>query len=98
MTCENNDSKKLYYQSVEELSQAIEAKIIGKFPQWIKGVLLRNGPGKFEIEESSYHHLFDGLALLQQFVIENGKVKYFNKFLRSQAYEKKHESREDSGI
>ena len=87
MACQNNN-KSLYYQSVDELSEAIEAKITGCVPKWIKGTLLRNGPGKFEIEGNQYRHLFDGLALLQQFVIENGNVTYFNKFLRSQTYER----------
>ena len=86
MACGNNNNKSLYYQSVDELSEAIEAKITGDFPTWIKGTLLRNGPGKFEIKDSSYRYLFDGLALLQQFVIKDGKVTYFNKFLRSQTY------------
>ena len=88
MDYKNNNSKPLYYQSSEELSEAIETKITGNFPKWIKGTLLRNGPGKFEVEDTPYRHLFDGLALLQQFVIEDGKVTYYNKFLRSQTYEK----------
>jgi carotenoid cleavage dioxygenase-like enzyme len=88
MASQNNNNKPLYYQSVDELSGALEAKITGCVPKWIKGTLLRNGPGKFEIEDNQYRHLFDGLALLQQFVIENGNVTYFNKFLRSQTYER----------
>ncbi|XP_028405573.1 carotenoid isomerooxygenase-like [Dendronephthya gigantea] len=89
MACENNNSARpLFYQSVEELSEAIETTITGNFPKWIKGTLLRNGPGKFEIGSTSYRHLFDGLALLQQFVIEDGNVTYFNKFLRSQTYKR----------
>ncbi|XP_028400215.1 beta,beta-carotene 15,15'-dioxygenase-like [Dendronephthya gigantea] len=89
MACQkNNNNAPLFYQSVEELSEAIETKITGNFPRWIKGTLLRNGPGKFEIGSSSYRHLFDGLAMLQQFVIDNGNVTYFNKFLRSQTYKK----------
>ena len=89
MACgNNNNNRPSYYQSVDELSESIEAKITGNFPTWINGTLLRNGPGKFEIKESCYRHLFDGLALLQQFVIKDGKVTYFNKFLRSQTYDR----------
>ncbi|XP_028400217.1 retinoid isomerohydrolase-like [Dendronephthya gigantea] len=89
MACqENKNIQALYYQSVEELSEPIETKITGNIPTWIKGTLLRNGPGKFEIGSSSYRHIFDGLALLQQFVIDNGNVTYFNRFLRSQTYKK----------
>ena len=89
MACQkNNNIAALYYQSVEELSEPIDTKITGNLPTWIKGTLLRNGPGKFEVGSSSYRYLFDGLALLQQFVIENGNVTYFNKFLRSQTYKR----------
>ena len=90
--CGRKKLRRWYYQSVEELSEAIETKITGNFPKWIKGTLLRNGPGKFEIGSTSYRHLFDGLALLQQFVIKDGNVTYFNKFLRSQTYKRNIES------
>lgn len=79
---------KLFYRSVDELPQPMSAKITGTIPKWISGTLLRNGPGKFEVKEMSYRHVFDGLALLQQFVIEDGNVTYFNRFLRSQTYQK----------
>ena len=85
---DSQSSSALFYQSVDELQQPVEAKITGTIPKWITGTLLRNGPGKFEVEQMSYRHLFDGLALLQQFVIEDGNVTYFNKFLRSQTYQK----------
>lgn len=46
----------------------------GKIPTWVKGNLLRNGPGIFEVGCDKYNHWFDGLAIMQSFSIENGKV------------------------
>ena len=83
----NQEVDSAYCTSVEELPEPIQAKVIGDIPTWISGTLLRNGPGKFEVGDTAYGHVYDGLALLQQFVIENGEVTYFNRFLRSQTYQ-----------
>ena len=60
--------------------------IVGNIPPWLKGNLYRNGPGKFEIGDTKYNHLFDGLALLHRFHISEGKVEYRSKFLASDTY------------
>nr|XP_056716223.1 carotenoid-cleaving dioxygenase, mitochondrial-like [Euleptes europaea] len=74
------------FASVEETPQQIPTQVKGNIPQWLKGKLLRNGPGKFEFGKDKYNHWFDGAALLHQFTIENGVVKYQSKFLRSDSY------------
>ncbi|XP_066275246.1 carotenoid-cleaving dioxygenase, mitochondrial-like [Branchiostoma lanceolatum] len=58
----------------------------GQIPKWLKGSLLRVGPGKFEIGDQSYNHLFDGLCLIHRFNIEGSNVTYQNRFLRSDSY------------
>ncbi|XP_068016022.1 carotenoid-cleaving dioxygenase, mitochondrial [Melanerpes formicivorus] len=73
-------------QTVEETPQPISAKIKGHIPKWINGNLLRNGPGKFEFGEEKFNHWFDGMALLHQFQLENGAVRYRSKFLQSNSY------------
>lgn len=35
---------------------------------------------------SSFNHWFDGMAMLHQFRIEQGKVTYMSRFLRSDSY------------
>jgi carotenoid cleavage dioxygenase-like enzyme len=60
----------------------------GTVPEWLKGTLLRNGPGKFEVGPHRYRHWFDGLSMLHRFSIAGGQVSYANKFLRSHAYGK----------
>ncbi|XP_041456517.1 beta,beta-carotene 15,15'-dioxygenase-like isoform X2 [Lytechinus variegatus] len=89
-TTEDKSLLKKIYQSIQqETSTPIETKIIGKVPTWLKGNLLRNGPGKFEIGEDRVDHFFDGLSFLHRFIIEEGgKVKYQGRFLRSDIYEK----------
>uniref|UniRef100_T1KM42 Uncharacterized protein n=2 Tax=Tetranychus urticae TaxID=32264 RepID=T1KM42_TETUR len=71
---------------LQECSEPVTAKVVGQIPTWVKGYLLRNGPGLRKIGPDEYRHLFDGLALIHQFTIDNGYVTYRNKFLRSEAY------------
>ncbi|HUB63847.1 MAG TPA: carotenoid oxygenase family protein [Methylocella sp.] len=58
----------------------------GSPPPWLNGVLLRNGPGKFEAGATAYRHWFDGLAMLHRFDFAQGKVRYNNRYLRSTDY------------
>ncbi|QDG51609.1 carotenoid oxygenase family protein [Persicimonas caeni] len=58
----------------------------GEVPEWLSGRLVRNGPARFEVEDRSYRHWFDGLAMLHAFGIEGGKVSYANRFLHSDAF------------
>ena len=59
---------------------------LGSVPIWLKGTLLRNGPGLQTLGSDKFNHIFDGLALIHRFHIENGSVTYQNKFLRSDSY------------
>ncbi|KAI1285617.1 Beta,beta-carotene 15,15'-dioxygenase [Halotydeus destructor] len=65
---------------------AIECIVTGTMPRWLSGTLLRNGPGMRKVGKHEYKHLFDGMALMQMFKIEKGKVIYKNKFLKSDSY------------
>ena len=73
------------YQSTIEHPEPVDAEIEGEVPQWLKGDLLRVGPGKFEWGNMSYNHWFDGDAILNRFSIENGNVKFSSRFLRSRS-------------
>lgn len=74
------------FQSVDERPEPVSAKVKGNLPSWLKGILTRNGPGKFEYGDTSFNHWFDGQALLHRFQIQDGHVTYSNKFVRSQCY------------
>lgn len=42
--------------------------ISGSIPKWLKGTLLRNGPGNLKVgEKYRYQHLFDSSALLHRY-------------------------------
>jgi carotenoid isomerooxygenase len=71
-----------------EIDAPIEGAVKGTIPLWLKGSLLRNGPGKFNFGDDKYKHLFDAAALLHRFNIANGKVTYQCKFLKSESYKK----------
>ncbi|XP_044138230.1 beta,beta-carotene 9',10'-oxygenase isoform X2 [Bufo gargarizans] len=74
------------FQTVQETPQPIPTKVTGTIPKWIRGSLLRNGPGQFEFGNDKYYHWFDGMALMHNFKIENGSVTYMSKFLQSESY------------
>src|SRR5437868_5314675 len=59
----------------------------GAIPSWLSGMLLRNGPAKFEVGGRTVNHWFDGMAMLHRFSFAGGEVSYANRFLRSRAYE-----------
>ncbi|KAK8773132.1 hypothetical protein V5799_012335 [Amblyomma americanum] len=81
------DARDLYRRSCEpEVSEPVTGVLQGELPAWLKGRLLRNGPGTFSVGPDHYNHAFDGPALVRQFSIENGKVSYRNRFVQSQAY------------
>lgn len=52
---------------------------IGRIPSFLKGSLLRLGPGLFEVGDEPFYHLFDGQALMHKFDFKNGQVTYFRK-------------------
>lgn len=58
----------------------------GKIPDWLRGSLIRTGPGILEVGKQSYDHWFDGLAMLRKFSFADGQVSFANRFLESQAY------------
>ena len=58
----------------------------GSIPGWLSGTLVRNGPGLFEVGDRRVNHWFDGLAMLRRYAIEDGAVRYSNRFLRTEAH------------
>lgn len=53
----------------------------GRIPSFLKGSLLRLGPGLFEVGDEPFYHLFDGQALMHKFDFKNGQVTYFRKWV-----------------
>ena len=73
----------ILFKTVNEITTPVPAKASGKIPSWLKGTLLRNGPGLFEFELQKAGHIFDGMAMLRRYHVDSihlgttlsGKVK-----------------------
>lgn len=73
--------------SADESPERVALPIQGELPIWLTGMLLRNGPGRWESGDAAMNHWFDGMSMLHSFDFENGQVNYANRFVRSKAYE-----------
>lgn len=71
-----------------EVIDPIPGKVTGTVPKWLKGVLLRNGPGSLKVGEYTFNHLFDSSALLHRFEISDGNVTYQRRFVQTEVYKK----------
>ena len=73
----------------EEVSNRV-CNIVGELPSWLRGTLIRNGPGRWESGDGTrrYTHAFDGLAKLVSFDICAEGVTFSTRFLRSDWFEK----------
>src|SRR4051795_1402733 len=77
------------FADLDEELQLDQVPVTGELPDWLQGELIRVTPAKFDIDaERPIRHWFDGLAMLHRFAIEDGRVSYANRFLRSDAYER----------
>lgn len=72
-----NEQDKLYYENCDssvwmrsceqEVIEPLRSNnVIGNVPKWLKGTLLRNGPGNLKVGEYRFQHLFDSSALLHR--------------------------------
>ena len=82
---------RLGFESLDE-SDEVEEEAVGvqgTLPDWLSGVLLRNGPGMYENDGASVNHWFDGMAMLHRFAFDGAEneVRYTSRFLRTDAYE-----------
>ncbi|ROT60801.1 putative carotenoid isomerooxygenase [Penaeus vannamei] len=93
---ENQDGRINYYPNCDptiwlrscekEIRQPLHGTKSGVIPTWLKGTLIRNGPGRIKVGDQQYNHVFDGSALLHRFHFQKGEVTYQNKFLESRSY------------
>ncbi|RLM63186.1 beta-carotene 15,15'-monooxygenase [Halorubrum sp. Atlit-8R] len=86
---------------------AASLPVTGDLPDWLRGSLIRNGPGAFSFPDgSAVDHWFDGLAMLYRFTFDPGgrtggggdAVHYRNRFLRTDAYEAARTGEFDGGF
>ncbi|MEV8068713.1 carotenoid oxygenase family protein [Streptomyces sp. NPDC085995] len=69
------------FRSLDDEIRAVELPVGGRLPEWLSGVLLRNGPAKFEAGATGFSHWFDGQAMLHRFAVDGGRVHYANRYV-----------------
>ncbi|KAF0311759.1 Carotenoid isomerooxygenase [Amphibalanus amphitrite] len=88
-SCYPNCDLSIWMRSCDtEQIEPLRGEISGVIPSWLRGSLLRNGPGRLNVGDEQFKHLFDASALLHRFHIADGDVTYQNRFLRSRTYER----------
>lgn len=81
-----NTSSPLKLEIEQEVTEQ-PLQVEGEFPNWLKGVLVRNSSIPIYQKGRQISHEFDGLAMLHGFSFDRGQVSYTNRFLKSQAYD-----------
>lgn len=61
-------------------------RVEGSVPPALRGSLYRNGPGRFDLGGTRKTHLLDGDGMIQAFDFDAGKVRYRNRFVRTEKY------------
>lgn len=64
-----------------------EPRLEGKLPAGLRGTLYRNGPGLFERDGYRKRSILDGDGMIQAFDFLDGRVRYRNRFVRTEKFE-----------
>ncbi len=73
------------YAPVHEEISAEDMVVIGEIPKDLNGVYLRNGPNR-RYEAPGRYHWFDGDGMIHAMHFDNGKVRYQNRWVRTEAF------------
>ena len=69
-----------------------DLKVTGEIPKGLKGALFRTGPNpQFEPRDPEHYHWFGGDGMVHGFYVEDGKVRYRNRYVRTPKWELEHE-------
>ncbi|MBJ8348865.1 carotenoid oxygenase family protein [Antrihabitans sp. YC2-6] len=71
------------FRPAVEAPADIVLELTGTLPQELRGTLYRNGPGQWESGGFYAAHPFDGDGLVSKFVIDEGRVRYQSKYVRT---------------
>merc|ERR1719234_166264 len=66
--------------------QQIDLETEGRIPAYLEGSFVRNGPGVYEFDNSTYNHAFDPIAVLQKITFSKGEVKYGSQVVQCDHY------------
>lgn len=77
-----------FTQLATEVPEEIEVPVVqGELPASLRGVLLRNGPGRSSRGGVNYGHPFDGDGFLQRLELADGRARYRARFVRTREFE-----------
>ncbi|XP_068632686.1 carotenoid isomerooxygenase [Battus philenor] len=84
-----NCNSTVWLRSCEkEVSEPLSGKVTGEIPCWLRGSLLRNGPGSLKVGSMRFEHLFDSSALVHRFAIYDGGATYQCRFVETNTFKK----------
>src|SRR6202044_1728288 len=66
-----------------------ELEIVGEFPVDLAGTYYRNGPNP-QFEPRGHYHWFTGDGMIHVFFVDDGKVTYRNRYVRTPKWELEH--------
>lgn len=73
-------------QTQHEECRDVDLTVHGEFPTWLDGTFIGNGPGQFEVGETTLEHWFDAFAMLRRIEITDGSAQYSNQFVQSEDF------------
>lgn len=83
----DDDPNNLLYTTNTAEFEDFPLNFENELPKWLKGTLIRNGVGRFEVGKRRMLHLFDGFAKLSSWKFNgNGNATFSTKFIRSDFY------------
>ena len=79
------DPHRIFEPLHDELEYVVD-ELEGELPEGLTGTLYRNGPGKWEAGGQPLGHIFDGDGMLSMFVLDGERVRYRNRYVRTNHY------------
>jgi carotenoid cleavage dioxygenase-like enzyme len=61
----------------------LELAVVGKIPQDLHGVFMRNGPNPQFLPDAHYAYPFDGTGMVHAIYLEDGRARYRNRWVRT---------------
>lgn len=83
------DLTAIYERSNDAVTQEFDTilpVLEGAVPDDLRGVLLRNGPGRLELYGQRYGHLFDGDGHINRFAFTDRGISYRNRYVRTREF------------
>ena len=74
------------FAPIREEITADNLTVIGKLPEELNGMFVRNGPNP-QFKPKNKYHWFDGDGMLHGIRLQGGKASYRNRYIRTESFE-----------